>query len=184
MSTFTDESRLLIEHWGSVTDILKARDRLAEELVAVLLTLESELSQMDWWHDKWYFAQHRGAQVYISNEEWKQGDRGAIWIGVEKVEPEYVFGSERPANLYVYVNNRNDRLLAEVVDRLQGAEMALPGEVDTRMSNYTAARRDVRPYIGGDVDGYITGLKEEILEFFRSYANFLWGIDEVIRQYM
>ncbi len=184
MSTFSEESLLLIEHWTTVKDILKARDQLAKELAAMLLSLEPELKQMAWWNDTWRFERYRDSQVYISNENWRRGERHGIWIGVEKVEPEYVFGSDWVANLYVWVTGNNDGLLVEVVNRLQTTTAELPGEVDNRMGNYYAARRDVRSYLGGDVETYVAELKAQILEFFSAYATWLWGIDEVIRQHL
>jgi hypothetical protein len=185
MSTFSGESLLLIEHWSTVRDILKARDRLAEELIAVLLSLESELKQMDWWDDEWYFRQWgRRPQVFISNRGWKKGEKGAIRIGVWRMEPEHVFVPQSPAGLYVYVTRRNEELLAALVERLQGVEETLPGEVDTRMSNYNAAQQDIRPYVGGDVEVYISELKQEILAYFSSYAGYLSSIDNVIQQYI
>ena len=184
MSTFSEESLLLIEHWNTVGDILKARDRLAEELIAVLLSLEPELQVTDWWSDEWRFRKHRGGQVYISNQGWKRGERAAIWIGVEHVDPEHVFAPRSPANLYVYVNGSNDDLLAALVERLQDAGEALPSEVDTRMSNYYAVQQDIRPYVGGDVEVYVSELKAEILGFFGTYATYLWSIEDVIQPHV
>ena len=183
MSTFTDESRLLIDNWDTVEDILEACDRLGEELMAVLLSLESDLGQMDWWNELWHFEQGRGSQVHISHENWKT-DRGyAILIGVWHMEPEYVFGSGGPG-LYVYVGGGNSELRAELVDGLQDRGDSLPGEVDTRGSSNSAAVQGMNRYIGGDIEKYIAETKEQILSFFSAYAKRLLEINERIQQHL
>jgi len=183
VSTFTDESMLLIENWDTVRDILRAHDSLSGELITVLNSLESELAQMPWWPDQWHFAQTRRAQVYISNGNWRQGDGYAVWIGVERVSPDHLFGSGPAANLYVWIRD-NDALLAELIRQRQNPGEELPGEVDLRTSNGYVVREAIGQYIGGDVEAYVAELRAQILGFFGTYAQWLWGIDEAIRRHL
>ena len=93
MSWLSEESLLLAKNWETVEDILRARRRMRGELSQLLLSIESELSQHEWWEDGWRFIEHREDQVYISREHWRVGRGFLIWIGVERFGPERVFGT-------------------------------------------------------------------------------------------
>lgn len=95
MTRLSEESLLLIENWDTVEDILKAVDRLKGEISSVLHSVESELVTQDWWQDGWCFVPHRNNQVYISKESWRSKGY-VVWIGVERFDPERLFGSSPP----------------------------------------------------------------------------------------
>jgi len=184
MTSFSEESNLLIERWRTVEDVLAAAEQLGRELTSLLYSLESQLSGLDWWSEGWTFERYRNVQVYISNEAWHVGDRYAIWIGIEGVTPGAMFGSGSAPQMYVWVNNRSPELLSALVDRLQSSDLELPGDIDARMSNFYAARQPAMKYIGGDIGDYTVSLKQQVIDFFTSYAQWLWGMDSAIQQHL
>jgi hypothetical protein len=181
MTAFSEESILLIEHYRTAEDIVAAIEGLGQELQTFLYSLESQVAALEWWDDGWVFVRYRDTQVYISNETWHTGDRYAVWVGIWNFIPGGLFGSATPPELYVWVTDKNSELLSTLVDNLNAADLDLPGEIYTRMTNSYAVRQAVMKYIGGDIDDYFTQLKEQIIGFFAFYAQWLWSIKETFR---
>ena len=56
MGWLSEESALLAQNWHTFEDIRRAEQGLRRELSELLLGLESDLRQRDWWHDGWRFV--------------------------------------------------------------------------------------------------------------------------------
>ncbi len=73
MTAFSEESKLLIEHWDTVEEIFEAEKRLRVELSRFLLSIKAELVKQNWWRAGWKFNQYDDSQVYISHNNWRAG---------------------------------------------------------------------------------------------------------------
>ena len=102
MSTFSEESRLLIGNWEAVTDILQAHRRLQSELVGIIRALEPQLAATDWWSHGWAMTyQDQGA--VLANSRWRRGGTDPVMIWLYLFTPDAVFGEASPPVLCLYV---------------------------------------------------------------------------------
>lgn len=185
MSVLSEESLLLARNWDTVEDILKAEERLGEELSSLLLSIEPELTRYDWWsRDGWTFVQYQGSQVYISNQKWRTPSGGfAIWIGVEGFTPRAIFGTESPPRLYVWVAGRQYDLAQILAEKIEESEGEVLGEIDHRETGY-AVKHAVRKCLPEEVEAFDKVVRGQIVEFFVQYAKVLWRLDAVIQGYL
>jgi len=183
MSWLPEESLLLAKNWETVEDILAAVQRLQGELTQVLLSVGRELSEQSWWDDGWRLIEQGNAQVYISSEKWRVGDGFLMWIGVEQFTPKAVFGSDSPAQLYVWVADREydlaHRLAAAILD---DADEPL-GDIDHGANGYVV-KQLVGKCFAGEVEGYDERVRRQIAGFFAHYAEVLSGLDGMIQEHI
>lgn len=183
MSWLSEESLLLARNWDTFEDILKAEKRLLGELSHLLLSIESNLSQHDWWEDGWHFVPHREDQVYISRKEWQVDGTFLVWIGVEAFTPERVFGTQSSPQLYVWVA-RNQyglaQILANAIEASKGEKL---GEVDHSQTAYVV-KHSVQKCLPEKVEEFDIIVSRQITDFFAHYARVLSRLDGVIRDHI
>jgi hypothetical protein len=180
MSWLSEESLLIAENWDTVESILRARSRLASELSQLLLSVESELTQHDWWQDGWRFIQHRKDQVYISRQQWRPRRSFVIWIGVEQFSPERVFGESSSPQLYVWVQKWHRDLGQVLADAIEEQEGDPLGEVDHNKTGYVI-RQDLQSCLPEEVGAFDDVARGQIVDFFVHYAEVLSELDDVIQ---
>jgi hypothetical protein len=183
MAQLSEESLLLVENWETVEDILKAVDRLTAEVSSVLHSVESELVEQDWWEQGWYFVPYRDNQVYISREDWKLTKSYLIWIGVERFDPERLFGTPSPPQFYVWVLKKHSQLAAALAEAIAESEEDVLGEVDHTQSGYVV-KHPVPKYLPGEIDGFEESVIRQIARFFAHWAQALSSFDEMIQHYI
>jgi hypothetical protein len=185
MSVFSEESLLLIKNWDTVEDILKAHERLGEELASLLLSIESELARYDWWsRDGWTFVPYQRLQVYISNQKWRlPSGNFAVWIGVEGFTSSAIFGMGSPPTLYVWVGGKQYDLARILAERIEESEGEVLGDIDRRESGY-AVKHAVRKCLPEEAEGFDEVVRSQISDFFVHYAKVLWRLDAVIEAYL
>ena len=183
MSWLSEESLLLAENWDTVEDILRARSRLGGELSELLLSLESELSQHDWWEDGWHFIQHRKDQVYISRQQWRPGRSFLIWIGVEHFNPDRVFGESSSPQLYVWVLRKHKELAQVLADAIEDREGEPLGEIDHNETGYVV-KQDMQSCMPEEVEGFHDVARGQIVDFFIFYGEVLSDLDDVIQEHI
>ena len=183
MSWLSEESLLLAENWDTVEDILRARNRLGSELSELLLSVESQLSQRDWWEDGWCFIQHRKDQVYISRQQWRPGKSFLIWIGVEQFSPERVFGESSSPQLYVWVLRKHRDLAQVLADAIEEREGEPLGELDHNQTGYVV-KQDLQSCMPEEVAVFDDVARAQIVDFFIHYAEVLSDFDHVIREHI
>lgn len=183
MAVFSEESRLLIEHWNTVEEIFEAEKRLRMEINSILLSVKPEIAGQEWWQTGWKFVEHGESQVYISNRNWQVDDDYVVWIGIENFNPEAVFGMEAPSSLYVWVSGKRNDLAQMLTDKIQQIDAELLGELDNRQSGYVV-RQAVKKYLLGETEHYGDAVKEQIMNFFVHYAKVVWKLDSEIRRYL
>ena len=100
---FTEETKLLIEHWPAVEEIIQAEGQLRTQLTEFLLTLKGDLIKQDWWSDNWNFIKQNDHQVYIAHNNWRRNkSEFVIWIGIEFFRSSELFGKGGFSQLYVW----------------------------------------------------------------------------------
>jgi hypothetical protein len=181
MAWLSEESLLLAENWDTVEDILKAKDRLGGELSKLLLSVESELGQHDWWQDGWRFIQYRENQVYISREDWRLNGTLLVWIGVEMFDPERLFGTASSPQLYVWIARKQHDLAQALADAIEGSEGETLGDVDHRETGYVV-KQPVQKCAPEEVEGFDDLVRQQIAGFFAHYAKVLSRFDGMIQK--
>lgn len=184
---FAEESVLVAQNWETVEDIMKAIEKLQQDLASLLYSIEDDLARQSWWANGWHFQQQGASQIYISNQRWlTDDDNDALWIGVEGVTPSKLFGLDTPPGLYVWVWNRQGwpNLGPELVQALSDTEYELIGELDTKQNAYLVKEslKKYRPSV--DMETYGQEVQQEIIEFLSCYAPILLELDQVIQQHI
>lgn len=180
MSWLSEESLLLAENWNTVEDILRVKQRLGGELSDLLLSLESQLSQRDWWQDGWRFVPYRKDQVYISKEQWRLGKSFLIWIGVTQLSPERVFGESSSPQLYVWVLSKHRALAQVLADAIEDREDEPLGDIDHNQTGYVV-RQDLQSCMPEEAAGFDRVARRQIVDFFGYYAEILSDLDDLIQ---
>lgn len=183
MAWLSEESLLLAENWDTVEDILRAKERLGGELSKLLLSIESELSQQDWWEDGWRFIPHRDDQVYTSREQWKVGRSFLIWIGVERFTPKRVFGEGSSPQLYVWVLRKHRDLAQVLADEIEECEGEPLGEIDHNQTGFVV-KKSLQRCVPEQVEEFDEIARREIADFFAHYATLLSGLDGIIQSHI
>ena len=182
MKKFSEESILLVKNWDTVQDIFEAEKQLRKELSSLLFSVESELTQNGWWQEGWIFVRYQESQVYISNQDWRSNDEFAVWIGIEGLVPECIFGMGSPSTLYVWVSEKP--LAQMLVEQLEEGEYEILGVIDHRSSGYVV-RHAVRKYLPGeDIEKFGEIVRNQILDFFVHYAKIIGRSDKIIKSYL
>jgi hypothetical protein len=180
MSWLSEESALLAQNWQTFEDICRAEQRLRSELSELLLALESDLRQHEWWHDGWRFVQHRKDQVYISRDAWRTNDEFLLWIGVETFTPERLFGTEPPPQLYVWVASDECDLVQLLAQAIEKRGPDVLGDVDHGRSRYVV-KHPIQKCPPGEVAGFDVVVSQQIVAFFSHYADLLTRLDDLIQ---
>ena len=183
MSWLSKESLLVAENWDTVENILRAKERLGRELSKLLVSLEAELSQQDWWEDGWHFVRYREGQVYMSREQWRPRKSFLIWIGVERFSPECVFGESSSPQLYVWVQKSHRDLAQILADAIEEREGDPLGEVDHNKTGYVV-KHDVQSCMPEEVEAFDDVARGQIVDFFAHYAEVLSDLDNVIQEHI
>lgn len=168
---FSEESKLLITNWDACQDILKAERRLRLELSKTLLSLEDQLKKCTWWNKKWRFTQPDAGQVYIWHEDWAKKDTPLIWIGIEGLHPERLFGDDGPPELYVWVSTKQATVLIEKLRSIfidKGT--AGQGQVERRAGNGYVVRKALPTCLPEDIDRFDSLVSESVCSFLEFYA--------------
>ncbi len=181
---FSEESKLLIEHWEAVEDIRDAEKRLEAELSKFLHSHEDVFKVQGWWTPEWTFHREDSQQFYISHENWKVDGRPTIWIGVEGFRAPHVFGTDSPPSMYVWVpGDFSKRLCGGLIELMTSGTVPPLGDLDQRSNNYVA--RKALPKCLPDEAGMLAEMTTNgLLEFFGHYAAYEPQFTEVVRRAM
>lgn len=186
-SPFSEESLLVAKNWETVADIVKAVEKLRNELAKLLRSLEADLVKQDWWNEGWEAVENSVSEAYIANERWDLGSTYsdyAVWIGVEGFSPERIFGQETPPILYVWVSNRRNDLAQRLAKELgQSGDWEILGEIDTRATGYVV-RDYVQKCLPEEVETYGEIIRPQIIEFLSHYADVMMQLAPIIQNYL
>jgi hypothetical protein len=157
-----------------------AKTRLAQELVAFLSSLETELGKYDWWRQGWVFVRE-GVQVYITHQNWRARDDYPVRIGIWQFTPEHILGAEASPLLYVW--SRDHGLARKLVEEIKSREKVLLGQLDRSSTGYVV-KLGMSKCLPEDADGYVRAAQKQIVDFFVHYARVLGKLDRMIAEYL
>jgi hypothetical protein len=167
----TKETKLLIDHWSAVEEIIAAERQLRTQLAEFLRSLKSDLAKTDWWSDKWHFEPLADDQVFIAHANWRiKKAEFAIWLGVERFDPPALFGKETIPQLYLWSSVKQPELIAALRELYQAKSLELLGDVVERPADY-CVRHFLPKSLPGQADGFEQTMRSCILEFFSFYAK-------------
>jgi hypothetical protein len=181
MTTFCNESKLLIENWKTFKAIGQAEAELRREFTAYLYSMEKELAKCDWWDESWQFVRHTDNQIYISRRDWLKDDNHSIWIGVESFVPNSFFGSESASTLYVWAYRDWPGLAGTLASELENNPNII-GSIDTRTKCYVV-KQPMRKCLPEELDLFCDIIGKQIIDFFSFYAGQAELFDRAIAKY-
>jgi hypothetical protein len=185
MSTFSEESRLLIGNWEAVTDILQAHRRLQSELVGIIRALEPQLVATDWWGNGWTMTyQEQGAT--LANSRWRHEGTDPVVVWLYWFTPDAVFGEAQPPVLCVWIAGKRAALVRDLIAGIKerDGEGGVVGELDERPNNNYIVRQVVPRCLPEQLDEYMGEVGEQILIFFTHYGRLLDELTPVIGRHL
>jgi hypothetical protein len=174
----TPETRLLIEHWPAVEEIVQSEANLRTQLSELLLSLKDDLNKTDWWSEDWSFVRQSDDQVYIAHNNWRYNNSNfAVWIGIERFVPSVLFGKEACAQLYVWTTISDKQFIAKLRQLFRSKKIL--GSVEEKNSSYIIEHflPKTLPSQSGECEKFI---RERIIEFLSYYANEEKAISEIV----
>jgi len=175
---FTQETKLLIEHWPAVDKIIQAQGQLQTQLAEFLQSLKDELTKEDWSSDNWNFVKQDAKQVYIAHNNWRRNETEyAIWIGIEGFGGSELFGTVGFSQLYVW-SKIDDKPLIAKLRELFGTKEPM-GSVEKINSNYIIKHflPKIMPTQSSEFENIV---RDQIIKFFSFYAKEEKVITEIV----
>lgn len=179
----SEESLLLASHWLAYKDLKAAEKNLEAELQRMLRLLEPELTAQPWWSDEWRFrTTSQAGQIYITRRGWKTESIGdTLWIGVENVLADNLFGAGTPPNLYVWLYGKHRAIASAIGDYILEQGLMAGDEVTTTVGGpgYYVI---IRPLPQWEPDHIASELRQSVVEFFGHYARALEQFDDTLQR--
>jgi hypothetical protein len=174
----TPETKLLIEHWPAVEEIIQAEANLRSQLAELLLSLKDDLVKTEWWSDDWNFIRQSDEQIYIAHAKWRyKMTNYAIWIGIETFRASALFGKSAPPQFYVWTTLSEKPFIWDIRQLFRGKKIL--GSVEEMNSSYIVKHflPKVLPGQSGDCEKPI---RDRVVEFFSFYAKEEKAITEIV----
>jgi len=174
----TTETRLLIEHWPAVEEIIQAEATLKTQLSELLSSLKDDLHKTDWWCEDWSFVRQSENQIYTVHNNWRYNKSNyAIWIGVERFDPSVLFGKEVFAQLYVWTPITDKQFIGKARELFRSKKIL--GTVDEKKGSYIIKHflPKILPGQSAECENII---RERIIQFFSYYAKEEKSISDIV----
>jgi hypothetical protein len=172
MTIFSEETTLLVKNWDNVKEILDAEKRLRKQLTGFLLSLEGDLTKTTWWKKQWIFGQVSDSEVFISKSNWQVGDdKYALCIGVEGFIPGNLFGSDPDANLYVWGQKEQTRLVEKLREKFKSDNTIDLGELNNKGKGTYIIKQSLPQCLPEEIDNFENFARKKILDHFGFYAQ-------------
>jgi len=180
MSTFSEESLLLVRSWDAYQDIMEAGERLKAEMGSLLSAVGEGIKKEKWWTPDWQIHTPK-EQLYLVHSKWRHNETDIIWIGVEGFKPEAVFGNSPPPWLYVYIEGKWPGLKQELLSVIQAKE-DFPGELDASASNGYVIRDSLTKCLPEEAETFEETAAASLIEFVKFYAALFPEFDKAVRK--
>ena len=178
---FSEESKLLIEHWDSFQDAMRAYEKLQdEELPAILQSIMAEIEEAAW-SEGWKLVERHPRRFYLFNPDWVVRDDKVLRISLRDFRPRKLFGVDEPPELQVRVSLDYPELTERLLDELEERDKLLGTPIRSQ-SQRTAITEAVQKCPPGSSDGYAEAVKKQALRFFEHYATVLLELDDIIQE--
>ena len=179
--TFSKSARLLVQNWDLLDEIRRAEGELATVLSDGLLSLEGRLAGQAWWTNDWSFEAYRSTQIYIWHNSWRKGADSAIWLGVENLSPDTLFGPVSYSEMYLWVNRRRRELVPPLAALFEDVD-GVPGEVAPKGKIFYVVRNPVRKCLQEELDNFDEAVLTPIINFFTFYAGHAEAIGRIVQE--
>jgi hypothetical protein len=180
MTRLSPTSALLGANWSSVVEITAARERLDQELLALLYTMEHVLAELPWWQQGWQFRRHK-TWIYIHKTRWCNAEgRALVTMGIYPFKAENVFGSGSLPHLYIWVRSGCD----ELRDALRTALESEGYEVLKNQRHLLYHPVMQCPPNQEAIKAYPNQVREQMAALFTEYAEFMLRHEEIIQAYV
>lgn len=178
---FSEESKLLIEHWDTFTDAMRAYERLEGEEIAELVDSIVASIEAQAWSDRWEAKKVRRTKLNFLNYDWFVEDKRAVNVGIERLRPGKLFGSDDPPNLCVRIWRDCPDLVDRVLDELEGRGL-LVGQPNRNANTDDAITQAIQKCPPGSPEGYQEAVHDQAMAFFEHYLPTLMDLDDVIQE--
>jgi len=174
----TTETRLLIEHWPAVEEIIQTVDTLKTQLSELLSSLKDDLNKTDWWSEDWSFVRHTDEQVYIAHNTWRYNKSDyAVWIGIEQFVPSVLFGKAVFPQLYVWSSISDKQFIGKAREIFRSKKIL--GTVDEKKGSYII-KHFLPKILPGQSSECENIIRERIIQFFSYYSKEEKSISEIV----
>ena len=174
MSKFSEESLLLIRNWDAYRDIVEAGNNLKPELRALIPDIKKRLQGQKWWNNKWVMAdqQENPDAIQICFWDSRDTDDGRmIWVGVENLTPDAVFGNSLPT-MFVWICDKLPDLKAELKRIIRAGGNPIVGEWDASQNSQYIIRKSMSTCLPEEIDRLEDMIFDQLAEFCGYYAQF------------
>ncbi len=173
---FSEESIFFFQNWGVIEKLNSSEKSFKKEFSKFLCSIEDILVKKDWWHKELVFKKLSESEIYISRENWHLNDGYSILIGVEGFTPEKIFGSDTPANCYLWVTGeKKDKIIDD---------LSLMFKNESQFKDYLARsggyvlKKYLKKYTEEEYKDFISGASlNGILEFIEKVYLFIKGYE-------
>ncbi|MFP3904930.1 MAG: hypothetical protein ACLFWB_11865 [Armatimonadota bacterium] len=178
---FSEESKLLIEHWETYEEIVEVADQLEdEELPAIREEIMEEILAADW-ADEWEMRDNNPRKFTMHRPAWMHQEHRVIYIGFSRFRPRRVFGSSGLPKLWVRLSSDYiDELIVPILDSLRERD-AILGEINDSSRSRDIITKRVQKCPPEAVDHYAENVKREVMDFFEHYCTVLGELNELIQ---
>ncbi|MFO7945874.1 MAG: hypothetical protein R6V19_03540 [Armatimonadota bacterium] len=178
---FSEESKLLIEHWETYQEIVEVADQLEdEELPAIREEIMADIEEAEW-SNGWAMRDNNQRKFTMHRPDWMHEEHKVIYIGFSRFRPRRVFGSSGSPTLWVRVSSDYaDLLTLPILDSLRKRD-AILGEINDSSRSRDIITKPVQKCPPEAVDHYAENVKREVMDFFEHYCTVLSELDELIQ---
>ncbi|MFO7948091.1 MAG: hypothetical protein R6V19_14900 [Armatimonadota bacterium] len=178
---FSEESKLLIEHWGTCEEILEVAERLEQqELPAIREEIMEDIEEADW-AEAWEMEDSNPHKFIMYRPEWIYHDEPIVRIGFSKLWPDRVFGSSTPPLLWVRVEaDYRELLVVPLLDALKERD-AILGKPRRKTHRKFMIEKPVQKCPPEAIDHYQENLSHQVMTFFEHYCRVLWDLNDIIQ---
>lgn len=180
-TTFSKSARLLVQNWDLLDEIRRAEIELAQALTDGLHSLEGKLAGLPWWTADWSFEAYKTTQVFIWHKSWRKGEESAVWLGIERLSPDTLFGPASYPEMYLWVNGKRRELVSSLTAMVEDFDGAA-GEVDTNGNNFYIVKNPVRKCLPEELDNFDEVVLTPIIDFFTFYAGHAEAIGRIVQE--
>ncbi|MGM0494495.1 MAG: hypothetical protein ACQER1_16305 [Armatimonadota bacterium] len=179
---FSEESELLIQHWDTFQDVMRAYERLEEEEIPELVQWISRSIEDEPWSDGWELRGDNPLRVRYYNPNWMVDDSTVLNVGTGKLRPNALFGSDDPPELRVLVWAKYGEFAAQLLEEIERRRLLKIGEPEHNQVKVNIIYSPIQKCPPRSPEGYAEAVHGQALAFFEHYLPALMSLDDVIQE--
>jgi hypothetical protein len=179
---FSEESKLLIEHWDTFQDAMRAYERLRDkELFELVEDIAARVEDASW-SEGWQLRDDHRARLRYFNPDWQIEESTVINVGTRRFEPDALFGSDDPPDLRVRVFIDYRELAERLLEEIESRDLLKYGEVQRNRAKVDIICEPLQKCPPESPEGYAEAVEEQVLRFLGHYMTALMDLDPVIQK--